>query len=156
MTTHLFIFLELKQTTKVLFGFVWQFSSQDLYAFQKTFNFIYVHVYSHKMTWSIPQSFKNYHIPHSKLYFWLLVLFSFLFPVYRGFLFHSFHFYHFTLKRTSSWIQVLVMLFVFLLLLWNPFRFPEVAFLPFYNFLFWRCSCSFIFNLLRRYLLKRA
>lgn len=128
-----------------------------IYAFQKTFNFIYVHVYSHKMTWSIPQSFKNYHIPHSKLYFWLLVLFSFLFSTFtRGFLFHSFHFYLYS-QRTSSWIQVLVLLFLFSFIIIKSFQVSKR--LRFFLFItsYSEGVAAHLFSIfLRRYLLKRA
>lgn len=128
-----------------------------IYAFQKTFNFIYVHVSSHKMAWSILQSFKNCHIPHSKLYFWLLVLFSFLFSTFtRGFLFHSFHFYLYS-QRTSSWIQVLVLLFLFSFIIIKSFQVSKR--LRFFLFItsYSEGVAAHLFSIfLRRYLLKRA
>ena len=149
MTTHLFIFLELKQTTKSTFWIrAAIFFSKFMHSRKLLISSIFMFIL---------QSFKNYHIPHSKLHFWLLVLFSFLFSTFtRGFLFHSFHFYLYS-QRTSSWIQVLVLLFLFSFIITKSFQVSKR--LRFFLFItsYSEGVAAHLFSIfLRRYLLKRA
>ena len=109
------------------------------------------------MAWSILQSFKNYHIPHSKLHFWLLVLFSFFF--FFSHLPEAFYFilfiFIFTLKEQVPGFNFQFCFFCFITI--KSFQvFKRLLFFLFITSYSEDVAAHLFSIFLRRYLLKRA